>query len=77
MNSPRCDCCDEPLFLGGNALSRHPGVCPSCSSLLDGMEFFIPQTFNHAESGVSAQSALVAVSDVGRAERYGDWGINE
>jgi hypothetical protein len=26
------------MALGGNALSRNPNICASCSSILDGME---------------------------------------
>ena len=30
-------CCGEPIAEKGNALSRDPNVCASCSSLSDGM----------------------------------------
>jgi formylmethanofuran dehydrogenase subunit E len=33
-----CICCGEPMVERGNALSRNPKVCASCSSLADGME---------------------------------------
>jgi len=33
-----CICCGEPLGETSHALSRNPNVCPSCSSLADGME---------------------------------------
>jgi hypothetical protein len=33
-----CICCGEPMVELGNALSRNPNVCASCSSLADGME---------------------------------------
>jgi hypothetical protein len=33
-----CVCCGEPIPESGNALSRNPNVCASCSSLADGME---------------------------------------
>lgn len=33
-----CICCREPMSEKGNALSRNPNVCASCSSLADGME---------------------------------------
>ncbi len=37
--TPRiCICCGEPMVEKGNALSRNPNVCASCSSLADGME---------------------------------------
>jgi hypothetical protein len=32
-----CICCGEPMA-GGNALSRNPNICSSCSSILDGMD---------------------------------------
>jgi hypothetical protein len=37
--SPRiCICCGETMTERGNALSRNPNICASCSSLADGME---------------------------------------
>ena len=33
-----CICCGEPISEKGNALSRNPNLCASCSSLTDGME---------------------------------------
>ena len=30
-------CCAEPIAEKGNALSRNPNICASCSSLSDGM----------------------------------------
>ena len=33
-----CICCGEPMVERGNAMSRNPNVCASCSSLADGME---------------------------------------
>lgn len=38
MNPRICKCCGEPIHEEGNALSRNPNVCASCSSLADGME---------------------------------------
>jgi hypothetical protein len=38
MNSRICVCCGEPMPQQGNALSRNPNVCASCSSMADGME---------------------------------------
>jgi len=32
-----CVCCGEPIQEKGNALSRNPNLCASCSSLCDGM----------------------------------------
>ena len=32
-----CMCCGEPMTEKGNALSRNPNICASCSSLCDGM----------------------------------------
>lgn len=37
MNPRICICCGEPMSEKGNALSRNPNVCASCSSLADGM----------------------------------------
>jgi hypothetical protein len=33
-----CVCCGEPISEKGNALSRNPNMCASCSSLADGIE---------------------------------------
>lgn len=33
-----CRCCGEPMPETGNALSRNPNICASCSSMADGME---------------------------------------
>lgn len=33
-----CICCGKPISEKGNALSRNPNLCASCSSLTDGME---------------------------------------
>jgi hypothetical protein len=38
MNSRICICCGEPMPEEGNARSRNPNLCASCSSLFDGME---------------------------------------
>jgi hypothetical protein len=38
MNSRICRCCGEPMPNDGNALSRNPNVCASCSSMADGMD---------------------------------------
>ena len=40
MNSIICVCCGEPMPEKGNALSRNPNICASCSSLVDGMDEF-------------------------------------
>ena len=37
MEFKDCICCGESIYTKGNSLSRHPGLCVSCSSLLDGM----------------------------------------
>jgi hypothetical protein len=37
MRSRICICCGEPMAEHGNALSRNPNLCASCSSLNDGM----------------------------------------
>ena len=38
MSARVCMCCGQPLSKKGDLLSRNPNICPSCSSLLDGME---------------------------------------
>jgi len=38
MNPRICRCCGEAIAEQGNALSRNPNVCASCSSMADGME---------------------------------------
>ena len=39
LMKPRiCVCCGEPIVEKGNALSRNPNVCASCSSMVDGMD---------------------------------------
>jgi hypothetical protein len=38
MNPRICRCCGEAIPEEGNALSRNPNVCASCSSMADGME---------------------------------------
>ena len=38
IRSRICICCGEPMVERGNALSRNPNVCASCSSMADGME---------------------------------------
>jgi hypothetical protein len=38
MNQRICRCCGEPMPEKGNALSRNPNICASCSSMADGME---------------------------------------
>jgi hypothetical protein len=51
-----CVCCGEPLLAGGNALSRNPNICASCSSLVDGIdETRVPSVQQYApESSVVA-----------------------
>ena len=47
MNPRICLCCGEPMPAKGNALSRNPNICASCSSIADGMEESnLPQTAN-------------------------------
>jgi hypothetical protein len=38
MNPRICICCGEPMAVRGEALSRNPNICASCSSILDGMD---------------------------------------
>src|ERR1035438_6258647 len=42
MNSRICRCSGEPMPEEGNARSRNPNVCASCSSMADGMEDSTP-----------------------------------
>lgn len=37
MSSRICVCCGELMSEKGNALSRNPNICASCSSMADGM----------------------------------------
>jgi hypothetical protein len=45
MNPRICICCGQPMAVGGNALSRNPNICASCSSILDGMNDLEPNEF--------------------------------
>jgi hypothetical protein len=38
MNPIVCIGCGEPIPEKGNALSRNPNLCASCSSMADGMD---------------------------------------
>ena len=38
MKARICVCCGEPIPESGNALSRNPNICASCSSLADGLD---------------------------------------
>jgi hypothetical protein len=60
-----CICCGESIPEPGNALSRNPNVCASCSSLADGMED--PITSDLAQSypdPVHEQSAREVVASI-------------
>jgi hypothetical protein len=72
-----CVCCGEPVSKSGNATSRHSGFCPSCSSLLDGME--IPSEKAAVRAGPAILYAAPAVFDIQFAQPEGHlcWGINE
>jgi len=49
MNSRVCVCCGEPMPEKGNALSRNPNICASCSSMADGMdESSVPESSSPA-----------------------------
>jgi hypothetical protein len=53
--SPRvCVCCGESMPEQGNALSRNPNVCASCSSMADGME----HSSLHANTPLTVNSGL-------------------
>lgn len=51
-----CMCCGEPIAEKGNALSRNPNMCASCSSMSDGM----PES-NMSSFPDSDDSSLVAL----------------
>ena len=38
MNARVCVCCGQPLTDKAAVFSRNPNICPSCSSLLDGLD---------------------------------------
>lgn len=59
MNSRICVCCGEPMADRGNALSRNPNVCASCSSLADGMdESSVPESVEPARPlGLTSETA--------------------
>ena len=45
MNPRVCVCCGEPISEEGNAFSRNPNMCASCSNLADGIgEADIPES---------------------------------
>jgi hypothetical protein len=59
MNPRICVCCGEIMGERGNALSRNPNMCSSCSSLSDGMEDDIstlPAALQKPQRQVEAQS---------------------
>src|SRR5262245_38799628 len=47
-----CICCGEPMVERGNALSRNPNICASCSSLADGAEAHLEQTTQDDDSQI-------------------------
>jgi hypothetical protein len=60
MKSRICICCGEPMPEAGNALSRNPNICASCSSLADGMEDGSASDICTAPSGPDPGSASTA-----------------
>ena len=55
MNSRICMCCGEPMSEKGNALSRNPNICASCSSMADGMdEAGVPENSSPASERTEA-----------------------
>jgi hypothetical protein len=77
MEFPLCPFCSERLFSAGSDGSRHPGICPSCSSLLDGTELGDSQLLRQEPAEVFQQLVLIPDSDLAKADRYVDWGLNE
>ena len=66
MNFRICRCCGEPMSETGNALSRNPNICASCSSMADGIE----DSTEVEESclGLSREPAAPIAEALGRAE---------
>lgn len=70
MNSFICKCCGERMPEAGNALSRNPNICASCSSMADGME-----ESSATENASLAPSQLLAVGRIETIDR--DWRENQ
>ena len=69
MNHLICRCCGQPIPEQGNALSRNPNICASCSSMADGMEESnVPESAalapsEHAVMGMSETITLGELDD--------------
>jgi hypothetical protein len=63
MNSRICRCCGEPMPEKGNALSRNPNICASCSSMADGME----ESFAGEGAGLAPAEELPHATTEGNA----------
>jgi hypothetical protein len=62
MTQRICRCCGEPIPEQGNALSRNPNICASCSSMADGMgESNVPEcaAFAPAENVVAGMGETI------------------
>jgi hypothetical protein len=64
MNPRICVCCGEPIREGGNALSRNPNVCASCSSLADGMDAWESRLPGGVEAAVGLEPQPVPEPDL-------------
>ena len=69
MNSRICICCGEPMPEEGNARSRNPNICASCSSMADGME---DSTECEIPNPVSGQALTSARTEVLARNRRGE-----
>jgi hypothetical protein len=67
MNSRICRCCGEPMTETGNALSRNPNICASCSSIADGMEE--DTTSENASPALGLEPTPPGKEALGRVER--------
>ena len=80
MKAQMCLCCGERLFGGRNDRSRHGGICPSCSSLLDGME--LPNVTSSATAKLRADNPSAVIStepsvNAGKLAPLEGFGIND
>jgi hypothetical protein len=72
MNFRICRCCGEPMPETGNALSRNPNICASCSSMADGIEGSTGTEESHVGLGQERTISAVEVHDrTGSPEQAG------
>jgi hypothetical protein len=63
MNYRICRCCGERMPETGNALSRNPNICASCSSLADGIEDSAETEESHLGLSGERRAAIAAALD--------------